>query len=105
MITKETAKQFLEINGYPNPDDNFEEELIDTMVGYALQQVENNDCLYNIIEQIKTEKININNLEALIQDRDLNLYQIGLALAEYNKLTYLVKQIKRKLTKQYKMLS
>ena len=48
MINRETAKQFLEVNGYPYPDSNFENELIDTMVEYAQQQVKNNDLLHSV---------------------------------------------------------
>jgi hypothetical protein len=48
MINRETAKQFLEVNGYPNPDSNFENELLDTMVEYAQQQVKNNDSLHSV---------------------------------------------------------
>lgn len=48
MINRETAKQFLEAKGYPNPDSNFENELLDTMVEYAQQQVKNNDLLHDV---------------------------------------------------------
>ena len=41
MINRETAKQFLEIDGYPNPDSNYENELLDTMVDYAKEQFKN----------------------------------------------------------------
>lgn len=52
MINRETAKQFLEVNGYPNSDSNFENELIDTMVEYALQQVKNNDSLHSVSNSV-----------------------------------------------------
>ena len=52
-INKETAKQFLEVNGYPNIDSNFENELLDTMVEYAISQVKNNDLSHNNAYQIK----------------------------------------------------
>lgn len=39
MINKETAKKFLETNGYPNVNCNFENELLDTMVEYAQTEV------------------------------------------------------------------
>ena len=52
MINRDTAKQFLEVNGYPNPDSNFENEMIDTMVEYALEQVENNDLLHSVSESL-----------------------------------------------------
>lgn len=33
--TREEAKLFLDVNGYPNPDSNFLSEMLDTMVEYA----------------------------------------------------------------------
>jgi len=53
MINRETAKQFLEVNGYPNPDSNFENEMLDTMVEYALEQVKNNDLLHSVSDLLK----------------------------------------------------
>ena len=57
MINRETAKQFLEVNGYPNPDSNFENELLDTMVEYAQQQVKNNDLLHSVSQRYTIEDI------------------------------------------------
>lgn len=45
MINRETAKQFLETRGYPNPDCDYENELLDTMVEYAQHQAKNNEVL------------------------------------------------------------
>jgi hypothetical protein len=39
---KESAKKFLLLNGSPNPDCNFEEELLDTMVDYANSIIKDN---------------------------------------------------------------
>jgi hypothetical protein len=45
MINRETAKRFLESRGYPNPECDYENELLDTLVEYAQQQAKNNEVL------------------------------------------------------------
>jgi len=49
MINRETAKQFLETRGYPNPECDYENELLDTLVEYAQQQAKNNEVLDLVI--------------------------------------------------------
>ncbi len=67
-ITRDEALRYLNMNGWPNPDSDFEKELIDTMIEFANGVVKNNIAL-----------------DALKILRDLAEFQNGAPLVRYEK--------------------
>ena len=65
MINRETAKKILETRGYPNPECDYENELLDTMVEYAQQQAKNNEVLDLVSKRELLNEL-INNQEEII---------------------------------------
>lgn len=53
---KKEAKRFLDIYGHPNTESNYEDELLDTMAGFAQQQVENTVDVADVSEPVINEQ-------------------------------------------------
>ena len=97
MINRETAKQFLETRGYPNPECDYENELLDTMVEYAQQQAKNNedlDLVSNSLEDTSNKLIEMykeNTLRAIKNENWSEAFQNEIRVDVLNHLMLLHK--------------